>query len=76
LTTAERSGKPVRPVDLEIIMASNTTETRFKRHLRHKNMGKERKRKARIHGTTPAFAIHTPEADANAPSMVSPKSDS
>ncbi len=57
-------------------MASNTTETRFKRHLRHKNMGKERKRKARIHGTTPAFAIHTPEADANAPSMVSPKSDS
>jgi len=57
-------------------MASNTQETRYKRHLRRKNMGKERKRKLRIHGTTPAFAIHTPEADANAPSMVSPKSDS
>ena len=48
-------------------MASNTTETRFKRSLRRKNMGKARKRKLRIHGTTPAFAIHTPEADANAP---------
>jgi len=57
-------------------MASNTTETRYKRHLRRKNMGKARKRNLRIHGTTPAFAIHTPEADANAPSMVSPKSES
>jgi len=56
-------------------MASNTQETRFKRHLRRKNMGKERKRKLRIHGTTPPFAIHTPEADANAPSMVSPKAN-
>ncbi len=56
-------------------MASNTQETRFKRHLRRKNMGKERKRKLRIHGTTPAFAIHTPEADANAPAMVSPKAN-
>ena len=54
-------------------MASNTQETRFKRHLRRKNMGKERKRKLRIHGTTPVFPIHTPEADANAPSMASPK---
>jgi hypothetical protein len=76
LTTSFYGGKRLRPVDLEIIMASNTTETRFKRNLRRKNMGKERKRKLRIHGTTPAFAIHTPEADANAPSMVSPKSDS
>lgn len=50
-------------------MASNTQETRYKRHLRRKNMGKGRKRKLRIHGTTPAFEIHTPEADANAPSM-------
>ena len=57
-------------------MASNTQETRYKRHLRRKNMGKERKRKIRANGTTPAFAIHTPEADSNAPSMVSPKSDS
>lgn len=54
-------------------MASNTQETRYKRHLRRKNMGKERKRKIRANGTTPAFPIHTPEADANAPSMVSPK---
>ena len=54
-------------------MASNTQETRYKRHLHRKNMGKERKRKIRANGTTPAFPIHTPEADANAPSMVSPK---
>ncbi len=54
-------------------MASNTQETEFKRHIRRKNMGRNRKRLLRSRGTTPAFPIHTPEADALAPSMVSPK---
>jgi hypothetical protein len=76
LTTPGHSSKTLRPADLEIIMASNTQETRYKRSLRRKNMGKERKRKVRANGSTPAFAIHTPEADGNAPSMVGPKSDS
>lgn len=48
-------------------MASNTTETRFRRKLRRKKMGKIRKAKLRNHGTTPVFPVHTPEADANAP---------
>ena len=48
-------------------MASLTQTTRYRRRLRRKNAGKERKRKLRLHGTTPAFAIHTPEADKNAP---------
>ena len=54
-------------------MASNTTETRFKRKLRRKKMGKARKTKLQNQGTTPKFDIHTPEADQNAPSQVSPK---
>ena len=54
-------------------MASNTTETRFKRNLRRKKMGKARKTKLQNQGTTPKFAIHTPEADNNAPDQVSPK---
>jgi hypothetical protein len=54
---------------LEQIMASNTQETRFKRHLRRKNAGRARKAKLRNHGTTPVFAIHTPEADALAPNQ-------
>ncbi len=56
-------------------MASNTQETRFKRRLRRKNMGKERKRRLRIDGTTPAFPIHTPEADANAPAQAAKSAD-
>jgi hypothetical protein len=54
-------------------MASNTTETRFKRNLRRKKMGKARKTKLQNQGTTPRFDIHTPEADKNAPDQVSPK---
>ena len=50
-------------------MASNTQETRFKRKTRRKNAGRARKARLNNHGTTPAFAIHTAEADANAPSM-------
>ncbi|MEC7987329.1 MAG: hypothetical protein VX278_19315 [Myxococcota bacterium] len=51
-------------------MASLTQTTRYRRKLRRKNAGKERKRALRLHGTTPAFPIHTPEADANAPAEV------
>lgn len=55
-------------------MASKTAVTEYKRARRHKNMGAARKAKARNHGTTPAFPIHTPEVDANAPAaQVSPK---
>ena len=56
-------------------MASNTTETRFKRKQRRKKMGKDRKTRLQNQGTTPSFPIHTPEADANAPDQVSPKQD-
>ena len=35
-------------------------------------MGRDRKRHARIHGTTPAFPIHTPEVDAAAPAAQVP----
>jgi len=54
-------------------MASNTTETRFRRKLRRKKMGTKRKAKLRNQGTTPKFPVHTPEADANAPEQVSPQ---
>jgi hypothetical protein len=48
-------------------MASKTAVTEARRHIRRKNAGAARKAKLRNHGTTPAFPIHTPEADANAP---------
>ena len=50
-------------------MASNTQETRYKRKTRRSNAGKARKARLNNHGTTPKFAVHTAEADANAPSM-------
>lgn len=53
-------------------MASNTAQTEYRRELRRKNQNKPRKRKLDNHGTTPAFAVHTPEADANAPNQVAP----
>ena len=57
-------------------MATLTKITRFRRKLRRANAGTERKRAARLHGTTPAFPIHTPEVDAAAPpAQVAPKSD-
>lgn len=56
-------------------MASNTKETRFKRKLRRKNMGRKAKNQRAIHGTTPSFAVHTPEADANAPNQAKPTND-
>lgn len=55
-------------------MATLTKITKFRRKLRKKKMGRDRKALARNHGTTPPFAIHTPEADANAPAaQVAPK---
>jgi hypothetical protein len=50
-------------------MASNTTETRFKRNTRRKNAGRARKNALENHGSTPKFPVHTAEADANAPAM-------
>ncbi len=55
-------------------MASNTKQTKFRRKLRRRKMGTDRKAELRKNGTTPAFPIHTAEADANAPKeQVSPK---
>lgn len=57
-------------------MATLTKITKFRRKLRRANAGKERKRDARLNGTTPAFPVHTPEVDANAPAaQVAPKTD-
>ncbi len=57
-------------------MATLTKITKFRRLLRRKKMGKARKTHARLHGTTPAFPVHTPEVDARAPkAQVSPKSE-
>ena len=47
-------------------MASNTQQTEYRRALRRKNAGKARKAALRSRGTTPPFAIHTPEAVENA----------
>ena len=56
-------------------MASNSKITKFRRKLRLKNAGKDRKARIRRDGTTPAFPIHTEAADANAPAaQVSQKS--
>ena len=50
-------------------MASLTQTTRYKRKLRAKKAGRTNKAERRNKGTTPAFPIHTPEADANAPNQ-------
>jgi len=56
-------------------MATLTKITRFRRKIRRANAGKARKAKL-AKGTTPAFPIHTPEVDANAPAaQVSPKNN-
>lgn len=53
-------------------MASNTTQTRFRRNLRKKNAGRKRKNRLEKYGTTPVFPIHTAESDANAPAEAKP----
>ena len=50
-------------------MASKTAQTTFRRFLRKKNAGNKAKRARANKGSTPAFPIHTTEADANAPAM-------
>ncbi len=57
-------------------MATLTKITKFRRKLRRKKMGADRKAAARIHGTTPVFPIHTPESHANAPSAQLPRESS
>lgn len=53
-------------------MSSPTQKTEYRRSIRKDRMGRDRKRAARNHGTTPAFPIHTPEADANCPAEARP----
>lgn len=48
-------------------MATLTKITKFRRKLRRKKMGRDRKRALRRDGTTPVFPVHTPEVDAAAP---------
>lgn len=48
-------------------MATLSKITKYRRKLRRDNMGKDRKARARIDGTTPKFPVHTADADANAP---------
>ena len=57
-------------------MGSLTKTTRFRRKLRAKKAGKARKAALNNHGTTPKFAVHSPEAVANAPeAQLPPKAD-
>ncbi|MCB9682952.1 MAG: hypothetical protein H6733_15915 [Alphaproteobacteria bacterium] len=57
-------------------MATKTKITEFRRSLRQKNAGRARKNALNNKGTTPAFPIHTPEIDAQAPAaQVAPKKD-
>jgi hypothetical protein len=48
-------------------MASNTKQTKFRRQLTRSKMGRARKAALNANGTTPAFPVHTAEAQANAP---------
>lgn len=54
-------------------MATQTKITEFRRSIRAKKAGKARKARMNSVGTTPKFAIHTPEAHANAPEAQLPK---
>jgi len=57
-------------------MATLTKITKFRRRLRRAKMGRDRKTRARLDGTTPSFPIHTPEIDAAAPpAQVAPKKE-
>jgi hypothetical protein len=57
-------------------MASKTNQTQYRRKLRLKNQGGDRKRTLEAKGTTPVFPVHTPEVDAAAPkAQVSSRSE-
>ncbi len=45
-------------------MASRTAVTEYRRKLRKANAGKAARRVRENKGSTPAFPVHTPEADA------------
>jgi len=53
-------------------MASRTNQTMNRRRIRKKNQGRDAKRIRRNKGSTPAFPVHTPEADENAPNQAKP----
>lgn len=53
-------------------MASKTRVTEFRRKIRRANAGRKAKNLRANRGSTPAFPIHTPEADANAPDQAIP----
>lgn len=57
-------------------MSSATQKTEFKRKRRHENAGRDRKARMARHGTTPAFPLHTAEADSNAPNQARTESES
>lgn len=50
-------------------MASKTAQSTTRRRLRQKNAGVKARRARENKGSTPAFPVHTPEADAAAPAM-------
>jgi hypothetical protein len=54
-------------------MASKTKTTEFRRHIRNRNAGRKRKNQLENYGSTPAFPLHTAEADANAPQEAKPQ---
>ncbi len=56
-------------------MASNTKILKFRRALRKKKAGRNAKTQRELHGSTPKFDIHTPEADKNAPNQARPSKD-
>jgi hypothetical protein len=56
-------------------MASNTKILKFRRALRKKKAGRKAKSQRALHGSTPTFDIHTPEADKNAPNQAKTTQD-
>jgi hypothetical protein len=47
-------------------MASKTALTTLRRKIRQQNAGRKARNQRENKGSTPAFPVHTPEADANA----------
>ena len=56
-------------------MASLRKQTSFRRKLRRAKAGRDAKNRREKYGTTPKFAVHTPEADANAPNQARKSDD-
>lgn len=47
-------------------MPSATAQTEYRRHIRRKNAGRKARNQRNNAGSTPAFPVHTPEAEQNA----------